>query len=137
MDQALDPGDFLNVIAEQVQVYHGLKELWHFYLAAAGGKKTALNKLLRIYRVLGLEKVTDPSRLAVRAAAEMRQQLKLHADMLAAFFTPKSYQEFMDELAALLFELEPARAHDFLRALQEKYPVQRSLRVVAKPTPSR
>jgi len=137
LDAAIEPGDFLNVIAEQMQLYHQLKDLWHFYLAAAGGKKTALNKLNRIYKVLGLEKVTDPSRLAVHTAAEMRMQLKLHADLLAAFFTPKSYQEFMDELAALLFDLEPAQAHVFLRALKEKYPVQRSLRAPSKPAPPR
>ena len=119
--------EFLNTIAEQVELYRDLKLLWRFWRDAASGKKRALNRLNRIYLVLKLEKVTDPSRLAVRAVAEMRQQLKLHADMLAQYFTPKSYQEFMEELIEVLQSVDRDVAHALLDALKEKYPVQRSL----------
>ena len=68
--------------------------------------------------------IAEEPELALRAAGEIRAQLKLQADLLVNIFSMKKVQLFQDTVMECLHEVSPEMRQDFIRILNEKKEMQ-------------
>jgi hypothetical protein len=79
-------------------------------------------------------KFKDPRELALKAMAEIRNQLGLQLEIFKTLYDAEAVREFQNELIELLGEVDPELRNRFIEKLREKG-IVRSILESAVPTP--
>jgi len=74
-------------------------------------------------------KFKDPRELAIKLMAEIRGQLRLQLEIMQSLFDMKAAAEFQQELIQLLGEIDPNVRIEFIRRLQERRAIRRSVQL--------
>lgn len=74
-------------------------------------------------------KCRDPRDLTLKTMKEIRGQLRLQLEILAALYDLKTIQEFQDEVLAVISEIDPEVKNDIIRRLHERRAVRRAFKI--------
>ncbi|BBO72778.1 hypothetical protein DSCW_01950 [Desulfosarcina widdelii] len=73
-------------------------------------------------------KFKDPRDLALKAMAEIRQQLRLQLEIFSTLYDMKSVQEFQDEVLDAIGKVDPDARNKIIRRLNQKRAIRSAVR---------